>query len=227
MNTTRKAGLALAALAALGFAATAPAQAQTLYNTGVDSNGSPLGDGATEQHYTLVSVPLGSTNSILVRRDNFGYPLPDVGPYLPDTATSAWIGPANDHSLDSPDGLYDYRTTFTLTDLQASTFLLNGRWSTDNEGVSILLNGSDTGNPATPADSFKNYTPFTIASGFVAGQNTLDFVVHNDNANPSALRVDGIGTVAPEPSSFAMFGFLGLGMAGLMLKARKRSASAA
>ena len=129
--------------------------------------------------------------------------------------------------ISPPVGDYDFQTIFTLTQAQVASFGLNGKWSTDNEGSSIILNGAATGNSITAADSFKRYTPFTITSGFVEGPNTLDFIVHNDGAY-TALRVDGItATVAPEPSSFAVFGFLGLGMAGLMLKARKRSVASA
>jgi hypothetical protein len=237
MDLTRKAGLGLALLTVAGLAATTPVQAQTLYSTGVDASGNSLGDGAAELHYTLVSVPAAispntSTTDLIVRKDGSnGYPLPPDGPYLGNTTTSAWIGPNNDHQLNGPDGNYDYQTTFILAPGQASNFSLSGLWSTDNEGSSITLNKVATGLSITKAESYTNYTPFTINSGFVDGPNTLDFIVHNDspNDNPTALRVDGLkgGTVAPEPSSFAVFGFLGLGMAGLMLKARKRSASAA
>ena len=251
MDLTRKAGLGLALLTVAGFATTAPAQASVpygLYNTGVDGNGMVLPDGATgltgDQNYKLTYLGLNgqgnpSSDDILVRSAD-GYPIP---PYVGSFASSAWIGPnvvstsAQPNDLNGPDGYYDYRTTFTLP---SSNYVVSGQWATDNTGVDIKINGQSTGNhigsvsdnPAT--NGFQGYTLFTVSSGFQTGQNTLDFIVYNahydafPNDNPTALRVDGItATVAPEPSSFAVFGFLGLGMAGLMLQARKRSASAA
>jgi hypothetical protein len=245
MQMTRKAGLGLTILGML-VAAAIPALAGDpdvptlhLYNTGVNDAGQVLADGATgftgDQHYTLLTVPTGSTTDLRVRTSDGGYPIP---PYIGDSSTSAWIGPNNQADLHGADGNYDYRTTFTLTAGEASAYLVTGNWATDNAGLDILINGQSTGshigNTSGQYEGFRAYTPFTINSNFQPGTNTLDFIVFNahyddsPNDNPTALRVDGIhGTVAPEPSSFAVFGFLGLGMAGLMLKARKRSASAA
>lgn len=238
MQGTQKTGLGLAILGLLACAAL-PASAigenGKLYDTGVGADGSVLADGATgvngDPHYTLVNVP-GGTSALRVRTSDGGYPIP---PYIGDSITSAWIGPNNQADLHGPDGNYDYQTTFTLTAAQASAYLVTGNWATDNTGVDILINGYSTGNhigdildnPATPG--FYAYTPFSVNSNFKAGVNMLDFIVYNahydafPNDNPTALRVDGIqGTVAPEPSSFAVFGFLSLGMAGLMVKARAR-----
>jgi hypothetical protein len=249
MQVTLKAGLGLTILGLLAAAAipalagAPPVPAVQLYDTGVDAGGQVLSDGATglagDQHYTLITVPTGSTTDLRVRTSAGGFPIAPNGPYLGDNATSAWIGPNNQGDLHGVVGTYDYRTTFTLTAAQASAFLVTGNWATDNAGLDILINGQSTGNHIGSAlgsyAGFEQYTPFQIGSGFQSGDNTLDFLVYNGSEgsntddNPTALRVDGIvgTTVAPEPSSFAVFGFLGLGMAGLMLKARKRSASAA
>lgn len=234
MDMTRKAGMALAALAALGFAAASPAQAAPgdygLYDTGVDGSGHSLpGETVGDPHYTLYIVPAGATNGgVKVLTYAAGSA---ISPYIPDSTTSAWISPIANQSFGA-EGLYDYQTTFTLTQTQADTFSIAGLWSTDNAGADILINKNSTGNTlgTHPGDynGFQSYVPFTVNSNFKAGVNTLDFIVYNAPGSPTALRVDSIqGTVAPEPSSFAVFGFLGLGMAGLMFKARKRSASAA
>jgi hypothetical protein len=233
MDLTRKAGLGLALLTVAGLAATAPVQAQTLYSTGFSSSGTLLGNGDTDGNYTLTylrtSAPTASSlaspgsTSAEVRTSAGGYPIDSVtGPYLADSTTSRWISPI---VFDNAVGYYDYQTTFTLTPGQNS---ISGQWSTDNEGYNIYLNTTSTGNSIPNTLSYTSYTPFTISSGFIVGQNTLHFVVHNDGGH-TALRVDGLqgATVAPEPSSFAVFGFLGLGMAGLMLKARKRSMASA
>lgn len=74
-----------------------------------------------------------------------------------------------------------------------------------NNGVDILLNGASLG---LNVGGFNAFSPnFTIASGFVAGVNTLDFVVRNDPGsgdNPIGLRVEVSGTAdaasVPEPS---------------------------
>jgi hypothetical protein len=186
-----------------------------LYNTGVDASGNPLPDSTVgDPHYALVSVPGGSTTQLLVRGAAGGYPIP---PYVGDDSLSAWIGPNNDHSLNGPNGVYDYRTTFSLAGLNAATASITGGWSTDNGGLQILLNGVDTGNPPTAFDQYAHgFAPFTISGGFLAGVNTLDFIVNNDGG-PTALRVEMTGTArpgdAPEPTTLTL---LGIGLAGIV-----------
>jgi hypothetical protein len=49
------------------------------------------------------------------------------------------------------------------------------------------------------AAGFASFTPFTVNSGFIAGVNTLDFVVNNApfaGTNPTGLRVEISGTVS-------------------------------
>ena len=204
---------------ALGFAMLVPAAVShaalvtTLFNTGVNASGTPLSDGTVgDPHYSLVSVPTGSTTSILVRTSAGGYPIP---PYVGDDSVSAWIGPNNDSILDGPVGQYDYQTTFNLAGFNPSTASITGQWSTDNEGVDILINGVSTGNTIPNPVSYESFTPFTIGSGFVSGINTLDFLVNNDGG-PTALRVEMTATAAavvPEPASLALLcsALLGLG----------------
>lgn len=195
--------LGLAATLALG-ATDARAAPILLYNTGVDDAGVPLPDLTVgDPHYTLISVPGGSTD-ILIRTQ----PFTDSYGYLPDNTTSRWIGPRNDDAFNGPSGLYTYRTTFDLTGLDPTTAVITGRWSSDDASPGIYLNGVFTGfsRPVEPPSVF---TPFTLTTGFVAGVNTLDFVVDNgplNNFNPTALRVEMSGTAAeqsavPEPSA--------------------------
>jgi len=190
-----------------------------LFNTGVDSTGTPLSDGTVgDPHYLLTSVPLGSTTDTLIRTAA-GFP---INVYLGDDSKSAWIGPNNDYSFDSPTGLYDYRTTFDLSGLVPSTASILGQWAVDNEGIDILINGASTGNTiGTVGDplgvSFNTWTSFDITGGFVEGVNTLDFLVYND-FGPTALRVEMTGTAStvPEPDTLtlccsAIFGMAGFG----------------
>jgi hypothetical protein len=170
----------------LAAASVASADNVTLFNTGVDASGNPLADGTIgDPHYTLVSVPSGTTD-IRVRTSAGGYPAYE---WLGDDSSSAWIGPNNDPQVDGPVGLYDYQTTFYAP--SAGTVDLTGVWAVDNEGVAIDLNGVDTGNTidGNGPDSFQIFTPFTIISTVNAGLNTLDFIVNND-AGPTGLRVE-------------------------------------
>jgi hypothetical protein len=189
----------------------------TLYNTGVDLFGVPQVNGAVETHYSLLSVPGGTTNVRVATTAN-GFPLP---PWLGDNSLSAWIGPAGSSDLDGPVGIYTYRTTFDLTGFIPGTAVINGQWSMDNLGVDILINGVSISPSST---DFLSWTGFTISSNFVAGINTLDFVINNQGG-PTGLRVEMTGdataatTGVPEPASFILFG-AGIGAIGLIRRRR-------
>ena len=103
--------------------------------------------------------------------------------------------------------------------------MITGRWSSDNAGLAIGLNSNDTGasgNPYSGPDgfSYEHWVSFVITNGFIAGPNTLDFIVLNgnggvDQSGPTALRVEMTGTAiaTPLPSTWTMMlvGFAGLG----------------
>jgi hypothetical protein len=151
-----------------------------------------------------------------------GFP---ISPWLgvDSNSISAWIGPNNSSQLDGPGGTYDYQTTFDLTGLDPSTATITGQWAADNLGVGILINNVSTGITSSCFDCF-NFTGFSISGGFVAGVNTLDFIVQNGTgigdpaAGPTGLRVELAGTAAaaPEPASFVLIG------AGLLVLSRLR-----
>jgi hypothetical protein len=194
-------------LAALTMVSAAQAGVIPIFNTGVNAIGVPLPDGTIgDPHFTLVTTPGGSTTDLRVRTTAGGFPIP---PWVGDDAISAWIGPNNDAQVDGPIGVYDFRTTFSLAGLLPTTASLTGQWAVDNEGVSILINGVLTVNPPPPTNF--TFGTFSVNGGFIAGVNTLDFLVNNDGG-PIGLRVEVTGTAdaavgaTPEPGSLVLFG---------------------
>ena len=156
----------------------------TLFNTGVDSAGAVLPDGTIgDPHYSLIPpVPTDSTAETRIRTSAGGFPIP---PYIGDNTLSSWIGPNNDGELNGPSGTYTYRTTFDLTGFASNTASITGQWSTDDDGLDILINGTSLGYTNS---SFSTFSQFLITSDFVSGINTLDFKVNN-GGGPTALRV--------------------------------------
>lgn len=213
-------GLKSAAICLALVAVASHAQAAfVLFNTGVDAGGTVLPNNTVgDPHYQLTSVPGGSTTAVLVRTS----PASPIPPYIGDNTLSRWIGPNNAGDLSSPPGNYTYATTFDLTGFNPLTAIINGGWSSDNDGVAIKLNGTTVSGPTSFTQFSLGFAPFSITSGFIAGVNTLEFIVHNGGsepgnndggANPSALRVEIASysaTAVPEASSFLVVGLGGI-----------------
>ncbi len=179
-----------------------PATDWGLYNTGVDDDEIPLADNEVDPHYELIepSLIVGET---IVATSEGGFPIP---PWVPDSPISAWITPSEDTAgpgdFDVTVPSYIYRTRFDLTGVALDDLSIEGRWSTDNLGLDIVLNDNSLGigNPA----QFGGYTQFVMDTGFVNGINTLDFLVNNggneDNPDgPTGLRVEFAGNGPPPP----------------------------
>lgn len=201
------------------FAAVGSVQAatiDTLFNTGVDASGNLLTSGS-DPHYTLTKD--GSTVDTMILSGT-SFPLTH---WLNDpSSASAWIKPADNRYDDEP-GTYTFTTTFDLTGLDHNTANISGKWSTDNRGVDILLNGTSLG---LTADGFRDWYEFVIDSGFVAGINTLQFIVENyddSGNNPTGLRVDMTGNAAVVPVPAAVWLF-GSGLLGLVGYSRRKAA---
>jgi hypothetical protein len=201
----------------------------TIFSTGLDAGGTVLPDGTIgDPHWTLVSVP-GGTSSIRVSSSAGGFP---IGPWLGDNADSRWIGPNNDADMNGPAGNYTYETTFSLAGLDPNTAFLMGLWASDNPGVDIVLNGVSVGAGQLAVDiagsnSFAHWTPFVLDAAtlppgtFVAGLNTLQFIVNN-GGGPTGLRVEVTGfakNAIPEPACLAL-----VSLAGAALLRRRRAA---
>lgn len=192
-----------------------------LYNTGMSTpwySGAPsvFADGITDTHWTILSLPSGSSASAITATANAAW--------LANNTTSKWINDNGNGTSTSPFGTYVYRTTFTLAGgTNLSTVGINFRMSQDNTFTSIKLNGVNTGltNPA----SFNAWSSnLALTSGFQTGTNTLDFTFTNDGttANPQGLRVEFTGAFIgiPEPGTLAL-----LALGGLALLKRRRIAS--
>jgi len=168
-----------------------PGQFSGLYDTGLANDGSPLANGVPDMHYTanysadLSTVPAAGPNAFSV--DDNQYPFGNASwSWMPDSATSRWIGAAqagNETWIPGDAcGFYDYQTSFTMANnVNLSTFSLSGQWATDNTGLDILVNGKlYAGNRGTQnSTEMTGWTQFTLTTGFVHGKNTLDFVVEN------------------------------------------------
>jgi len=182
----------------------ANADSISLFNTGVDSSGVPLAGGSDDTHWTIVSGP-GVTSpapAVVVTNQS------PFGSYAQDPNSAwIWVKASGAAGINSP---YTLRMTFDLTGLNPNTAMISGSWGADNNGM-ILLNGSTpsgTGTlslSGTDGSNFASFHSFTITGGFVAGVNTLDFVV-TDTGNPGGLNVNSlVGTaVVPEPSAIAL-----------------------
>ncbi len=166
-----------------------------LFNTGVDDAGAPLGADAVDPHWRLVEsadVAAPGPDAFVVRA---GFPIP---PWIANGPASNWIAPQADQSGGNLPGNYTYRLTFDLTGFDAATATLTGRWSSDNAGVAVRLNGQETG--ITFDGTFSDFSPeFALSSGFLDGTNTIEFVVNNagDGVNPTGFRAEIQGAAEP------------------------------
>jgi hypothetical protein len=174
-----------------------------LFNTGINASGlldTNTSPGGPDAHYRLQqsSDPLLlGPNAIIWNM--FGYPMAAFsGNFANYSDTSAWIGPTSNNYA-SPAGQYIYRTIFVADSIDVTKpAKISGIWYENETGVDILINGHSTGNSFAVADSSngKFSKPFSVTNGFVAGLNTLDFVVvrgnppFNGTYQESALRVD-------------------------------------
>lgn len=200
-----------------------------LYATGVDANRVARPNGTVgDLHYTLTSVPSGSTNIRIATS-------PSVpGVWIGDGPTSAWIGANNAANLSSPPGSYTAETTFTIgSEADLSTVVIHGSWAADNAATDILLNGNSLGISGGGFGDYQNFTIGPDEGFFQYGTNTLSFVWTNSGVsnNSGGLRVGYlVGSylepqLVPEPHSIALFSIALIGVFGIVWTMKRRRQS--
>jgi hypothetical protein len=210
MQMRRLLSVALAGVAILG-GSRADAAPIIVHNTGVDATDALVPVGGVAAFWTLASAPVGATEAI----GSFTYEHRNPA-YAANTAVSQWVSPSPSGDA-SVFGDFFYETVFDLTGFEASTAVVSGLFSSDNNGL-IRLNG---GAPVVTLDdfSFKSMHAFTFTSGFLPGLNVIQVGVRNIG-NPTAFHVQFTETAArrvPEPGSMLL---LSLGLLALRLTRR-------
>ena len=190
--------------------------APLVFNTGVDAAGVPLSGNAIDPHYSIVNSTAFGPSAYAVQAVD----APTVitpGVWLLDNTTSSWLVPVVGVFFVDVPGVTDemtYRTSFDLSGFDFATGRIDGRWATDDSGLRIRLNGVEV--PGVGVAQFDVWTPFAIASGFVAGVNTLEFDTRSTQT-PTGLRVEMTGAFRPSTTAVPAPG--GMTVAVLMLGA--------
>ncbi|MFW6108656.1 MAG: PEP-CTERM sorting domain-containing protein, partial [bacterium] len=199
-----------------------PEQAIRISNTGVDDDGLVQAPGTADAHWLLTQSPHTTPPPPAVAATVIQNHPAWLGNDPVGAPGSSWIGPVNPGTTNVAAGQYTYRTTFELDGaFLPETAILTLAFAVDNGVTDVLLNGQSAGIAAGGFGGFLG--PYTIDSGFVAGLNTLDFVVTNAGTapNPGGLRVEIGGTaLVPEPATVSL---LALGGLALLRRRRKKA----
>jgi len=225
-------------LAAAAPAVAGPITISDLYSTGVNDSGNPISNGASDTHWTVIASPTISGTANYYNGSAKAYRIDGWVPNQTSPINSQWVSVPNGLNAVSfsPAGQYVsaavyefspytylYQTTFTLPG-DFTSAQLAGKWNADNQGLAMYLNGTSK----TLGAIVDGFQEFSVADGFQAGLNTLSFEVKNlretaEDYNPTGLQVQVSGTYAvPEPST-TILALIGIGLAGLACRNRRRT----
>ena len=191
-----------------------------LTNSGVaTAEGTPLGNGSAAPGLWSSILTAGPGTNPVYAGGAGVVPSP---PWLAPDGYSSWLTLAPNDS-NAPEGTAYVTIPFDLTGLDPATAHIFGRWSVDNNGGDVYLNGVPTGN--AQVGSFTTWSDFSIsvAEGdvFLPGMNYLTFQVENlaPTPNPAGIRWEILSATAaiPEPS----VSLLALGTGALFLRRRR------
>lgn len=189
-----------------------------VYNTGLGVGGTalPAGDGQVDANYVVTATD--GTATIGAHALTYYNPA-----YLQDGPMSRIVN-STGNGNETGGTFTTFTTTFSLAGYDSANATLSGQALFDNFGE-IFLNGNQVGGTIT---GFGSLAPFgTNANFFLAGLNTLSFVLHN-TGGPEAFQVAGLTVTAaplavggvPEPVTWGLM-LVGFGLVGVSLRNRK------
>ncbi len=162
---------------------------RSAYHSGVDDFGRVLTPGSQDPHYTVMTVPDGSSfaapGASIVQQNNSAWLANDpVG-----SPGSSWTSTVASGADGIPSGTYVTRTTFDLSGFLPETARVHVALAGDDNVVDVLFNGASLG---ITGNGFTGWREFLIpaGSGFHTINNTLDFVWENTLDSPGGLRVE-------------------------------------
>lgn len=181
-----------------------------LSNTGVNNDGTLAAPGSVDTHWSLILSPdpAAPGPSAFIAS-------PLTTKWSSNGPKSQWISPAADSTKQRKKGSYKWRVTFNLSGFNPASALIKGSWVSDDKTTTVLLNGIVTGitGPANFSKQPSAGTAFSFNTGFVAGVNTLDFIVSNSGGGPTGIRVEVTG-VASSGGVFPVPGLFNTGVNG-------------
>jgi hypothetical protein len=162
----------------------------TLFSTGLNTNGTPRAGGTPDPNYLLIN----SAHSTPPPPAIAATVIENHPAWLANDANSLWIGPVHPGTASVNAGNYDYQTRFDLTGFDHASAQLELLLAVDNDLTAVLLNGNNVGITHSGFAAFSS--PRTIVSGFLPGQNTLEFRTFNagTSPNPAGFRVRATAT---------------------------------
>lgn len=228
----------LLGIAALGLAAAPAAHAQTTLTDTNTLNGTFFHDAAANivsitqaQAYIASNTPTGTftaTQPVLTGPGYSGRDFSTPQSFLGSDGAS-YKGNTN---TDLNDGIFDFKGYLDVTTPNTYTFSTGS-----DDGSALFIDGSEiVSNDFIAPERYRSGT-----DTLTAGLHPVELVYYNHTFNGGQgganLNVDFGGlnlttndtpaSAAPEPSAIAVWAFVGLGAAGLLLKARRRKAVAA